>query len=224
MMLPIMSMCEFGQVEEHPCFGKGAVRATRVRHAVTSSTCSDWCLVMFTAVVVAGVVAAAKLAVEQIANMQEVLEQVVATAGLAAVPISLLLWIFKVFLGVVRFYLREGSWTELPRRATRVSRVTFIGDFCIFVVSHGPAFCPTLCCIANCIRSKLYATAGSSCGVQRAGGAHRSRGAVNGSRERGDRPPGFHGRCPGRTRGVCSRRLSLGVGVTHTLIKGTGGT
>ncbi|CAM9628063.1 unnamed protein product [Ectocarpus sp. 12 AP-2014] len=86
----------FCQVEEHPCFGKGAVRATRVRHAVTSSTCSDWCLVIFTAVVVAGVVAAAKLAAEQIANMQEVLEQVVATAGLTAVPISLLLWIFKV--------------------------------------------------------------------------------------------------------------------------------
>ncbi|CAM9533755.1 unnamed protein product, partial [Ectocarpus sp. 8 AP-2014] len=86
----------FHQVEEHPCFGKGAVRATRVRHAVTSSTCSDWCLVIFTAIVVAGVVAAAKLAAEQIADMQEVLEQVVATAGLAAVPISLLLWIFKV--------------------------------------------------------------------------------------------------------------------------------
>lgn len=53
---------------------------------------------IFTAVVVAGVGAAAGLAGEHIANMQEQLEQVVAAAALAAVPISLLLWIFKVSL------------------------------------------------------------------------------------------------------------------------------
>lgn len=94
-------ICEFGQVEQHACFGKGAVRATRVRHAVTSSTCTDWCLVIFSAVAVAGFCAAAGLAGEQIANMQEELEQVVAAAALAAVPISLQLWICKVFLWLV---------------------------------------------------------------------------------------------------------------------------
>lgn len=69
---------------------------------------------IFTAVVVAGVGTAAGLAGEQIANMQEELEQVVAAAALAAVPISILLWIFKVFLSWLGPNLREGSWTELP--------------------------------------------------------------------------------------------------------------
>lgn len=46
----------FGQVEKH--VGKGAVRVTRVRHAVMSFTCTDWYGVIFTAIVVAGVCAA----------------------------------------------------------------------------------------------------------------------------------------------------------------------
>ena len=78
------------------------MRATRVRHAVTSSTCTDWCCVIFTAIVMAGVGAAAGLAGQQIADMQEELERAVAATALTAVPISLLLWIFKVSLLVFR--------------------------------------------------------------------------------------------------------------------------
>ncbi|CAM9693883.1 unnamed protein product, partial [Laminaria digitata] len=103
----------FNQVEQHACFGKGAVRATRVRHAVTSSTFTDWCLVIFSAVAVAGVGAAAGLAGEQIANMQEELAQVVAAAALAAVPISILLWACKilpvVFKGQGELILRQAQ-------------------------------------------------------------------------------------------------------------------
>eukprot|EP00903_Cladosiphon_okamuranus_P022759 g20951.t1 len=85
----------FTQVENYPSFGKGAVRATRVQHAVTSSTCSDWTFAILTAFVVAAVVAVVGWAGGQIADMEEQLGQVAAATGLAAVPITVLLWIVK---------------------------------------------------------------------------------------------------------------------------------
>lgn len=51
-------------VEEHPCFGKGAVRATRVRQAVAMFSCVDWGIVFLSALVVSGLGVAVVLAIE----------------------------------------------------------------------------------------------------------------------------------------------------------------
>lgn len=65
------------QVEE--CFGKGAVRAARVQHAVLSSTCMDWCTAVFTTIIVVCVAAATELIAEQINHLEEQAERVIAS-------------------------------------------------------------------------------------------------------------------------------------------------
>ena len=78
------------------CFGKGAVRATRVQHAVSSSTCMDWCTVVFIVIILMCVAAAAEWAAEHINHLEELAERAVASVALASVPVATILWMIKV--------------------------------------------------------------------------------------------------------------------------------
>ena len=78
------------------CFGKGAVRATRVQHAVSSSTCMDWCTVVFGSMMTALVAAAAVWVGELIARLGGLLERVLAFLALGGVPLAIVLWMIKV--------------------------------------------------------------------------------------------------------------------------------
>lgn len=82
------------QVEE--CFGKGAVRAARVQHAVLSSTCMDWCTAVFTTIIVVCVAAATEWIAEQINHLEEQAERVIASIALIGVPMAIVLLLIKV--------------------------------------------------------------------------------------------------------------------------------
>ncbi|CAM9643523.1 unnamed protein product [Scytosiphon promiscuus] len=103
----------FEQMENHPCFGTGAVRATRVRHAIASSTCMEWCFVIVTALIMAGIGVAAGLAGEKIADLEQHLEQTIAGIALAGVPIAVMLWVVKmlplVFVGEGQLILSKAK-------------------------------------------------------------------------------------------------------------------
>ena len=82
------------QVEE--CFGKGAVRATRVRHAVSTSTCMDWCTVVFTIIIMIFIAAGVEWVAEQITHLKELTARAVAGIALLGVPVGIVLWAMKV--------------------------------------------------------------------------------------------------------------------------------
>lgn len=72
----------------------------------------EWCVVIVTALIVAGVGVAAGLAAEKIADLEQHLEQAVAGMALAGVPIAILLWIVKVRAPLVREVSRRVFRTE----------------------------------------------------------------------------------------------------------------
>ncbi|CAM9597767.1 unnamed protein product [Scytosiphon promiscuus] len=119
----------FKQVESHPCFGTGAVRATRVRDAIASSTFMEWCFVAITALVIAGIGVAAGLAAEEIAGLEQHLQQSVAGIALAGVPIAILLWIVKmlptVFVGQGQLIL---SKAETMGESVGAARLGFMAE------------------------------------------------------------------------------------------------
>lgn len=82
------------QVENN--FGKGAVRATRVHHAVSTSTCMDWCTIGFTTVIVLCVAAAVVWIAGQIDQIEEHTERLAAGIALAGVPTAIVLLVIKV--------------------------------------------------------------------------------------------------------------------------------
>ena len=82
------------QVEE--CCGKGAVRTTRVRHVVSSSSCIVWCTVLLMTSVVMCIAVAAKWVAEQINNLEEQAERAVASVSFIGVPVAIVVWMIKV--------------------------------------------------------------------------------------------------------------------------------
>lgn len=81
-------------MEEH--FGKGAVRATRVGHAVSSATCMDWCTVISNSIIVICIAAAAAWVAERIGDLEDQVERVAAGVALAGVPTAIVLLVIKV--------------------------------------------------------------------------------------------------------------------------------
>lgn len=80
------------------------MRATRVQHAVLSSTCIDWCTVVFTIIVVVCVAAATEWIAEQIKLLEEQAERAVASVALLGVPLGIVLWMIKVCALSGKFY------------------------------------------------------------------------------------------------------------------------
>lgn len=72
------------------------MRATRVQHAVLSSTCVDWCTVAFTIIVVMCVAAATEWIAEQIQLLEKQAERAAASLALLGVPLGIVLCMIKV--------------------------------------------------------------------------------------------------------------------------------
>ena len=72
------------------------MRATRVRHAVSSATCMDWCTVVSNSIIVTCIAAAAVWVAEQIGDLEEQAERVAAGIALAGVPTAIVLLVIKV--------------------------------------------------------------------------------------------------------------------------------
>lgn len=68
------------------------MRATRVQHAVLSSTCVDWCTVAFTIIVAA----ATEWIAEQIQLLEKQAERAAASLALLGVPLGIVLCMIKV--------------------------------------------------------------------------------------------------------------------------------
>lgn len=84
------------EVEAHHCFGKGAVRASRVRHAVESFACMDWAVALFTVLVLAGLTVIAVVVAREIGDLGNLLVEAIAWLGLAGVPLFLFMCAMKV--------------------------------------------------------------------------------------------------------------------------------
>ena len=67
-----------------------------MQHAVSSSTCMDWCTVVFTSMMVVLVTGATGWAAELIARLEGQLERALASLALAGVPLAIVLWVIKV--------------------------------------------------------------------------------------------------------------------------------
>lgn len=84
------------QVEGHPSFGKGVVRARRVRTAVQEATFMEWVCGVLCALVTAGLCAVVILLAEKIGEIDELVAKIFSPVAIAAVPIAVARWAFKV--------------------------------------------------------------------------------------------------------------------------------
>lgn len=84
------------QVESDACFGQGAVRAHRVLKAVASASLKSWVFAIVFVGAVAGVGVVIAVLAEQIATLNTILEKVASAIAVAALPITIVRWLFTV--------------------------------------------------------------------------------------------------------------------------------